>query len=207
MAGIERELANAGGPTAAATSGNCIISRREILTGEKAPWDIWSACDVTLAGIMAIRSGEEGGAAVRIPDFRRQEERDAYRHDFGRQKHFDPQRLFPAGHDTELTRNFSPLMTFLTGDSGCSILCKAVDGIALYPQLADDTSRLRVIQDVTHCLRALPQIRENLPTAHTLIAAYPDTLPARVLRQMLDVIADDLTDDLDQKLEAWLNQR
>jgi len=82
---------------------------RQILTGEKAPWDIYSACDVTLAGIQAIRSGETG-KCEEVPDFRDPAVRDKYRNDNFQQKHLDPLHVFPEGHDTELTKEYTALM-------------------------------------------------------------------------------------------------
>ena len=111
---------------------------RELLFGEKAPWDIYSAADLTLAGIFANRSMEQGGIPLDIPDFRKQEDRDKYRDD-----HYsvvlndrDPKKIFPDGHDTNITKNFNTLMTKIyplyCGEHGIKLYYRAIDGIKLY---------------------------------------------------------------------------
>ncbi|MBO5763298.1 MAG: Gfo/Idh/MocA family oxidoreductase, partial [Lentisphaeria bacterium] len=52
---------------------------RQFFTGEPAPWDIYSAADVTLAGIMAVESASKGGIPLEIPDLRDPAVRDRYR--------------------------------------------------------------------------------------------------------------------------------
>ena len=52
---------------------------REILFGEKGPFDIYGGCDVTIPGIQALRSQCEGGKPMEVPDFRKKADRDRFR--------------------------------------------------------------------------------------------------------------------------------
>ena len=54
---------------------------REVLTGEKSPWNVYAAADVTLTGIQALRSAVAEGQPMEVPDFRRKDVRDRYRND------------------------------------------------------------------------------------------------------------------------------
>jgi predicted dehydrogenase len=45
------------------------------------PIDVYQACDFTLPGILAYRSALEEGKSLEVPDFRRPEVREQYRHD------------------------------------------------------------------------------------------------------------------------------
>jgi hypothetical protein len=49
-------------------------------------FDIYGGCDVTIPGIQALRSATEGGKPMEVPDFRKKEDRDRYRHDDWRQE-------------------------------------------------------------------------------------------------------------------------
>lgn len=158
---------------------------REFFTGEKAPWDIYAACDVTLAGIMAVRSTEADGCPMRVPDFRDRSAREIFREDERAQAHFDPQLLFPPGHDRNITGNFSSVMSEL-----CDRIPEvraACDGLKLYDRLADDTSRGAVIRSIVKLLAHLPQLAKRVGEATEICNAYPDSAPAQALREMLEL--------------------
>jgi hypothetical protein len=72
---------------------------RQILTGEKAPWDIYAACDVTMAGIMGVKSSLANGEPWTFRISATAAAREAFRADHFAQEHFDPKAIFPAGHD------------------------------------------------------------------------------------------------------------
>jgi len=164
---------------------------REILTGEKAPWDVYSACDVCLAGIMSVRSQTLGGIAVEVPDFRDPAVREKYRHDDFIQQHIDPKTaLFPAGHDTAITGNFAKVMCKLLQawqNSGTILIRQVFDGMKLYPMMADDASRMAVINDVRTLITKLDELCEAFKEAHVIIDAYPDSLAAKMLRSELAI--------------------
>ncbi len=184
---------------------------REILIGEKAPWDIYSACDVCLTGIMAVRSQEQGGIPVAIPDFRNHEIREQYRNDNGRQEHFDPKTaLFPAGHDTAITKNFAKTMTGLLQAwkmGGSQLIRQAYDGMKLYPMIANSDGKLAVISDVRELISKLDELANVIRDAHKIIDAYPDSLAAKALLSELAISEEDKilnTEATRKELTDWL---
>ena len=173
---------------------------RQILTGEPAPWTIYDACDVTLAGIMAVRSHEAGGKPMPIPDFRDPKVREQYRNDEGAMKRpFDPARIFPDGHDPAKTGVFNSLMLQLIRQS--TLLRRACDGAAVYAQIADSENRLKVIQYLDQAHEQLPELRSARKQAQELIAAYPACPAAEALRSALTLAEPDIQDPaLEEKL-------
>ena len=162
---------------------------RQILTGEKGVWDVYSACDVTLAGIMAVKSQLEGGKPVAVPDFRDKAVRDLYRNDTFAQKHFDTNAIFPADQDKALTGQFNSLMLEFNsfgGHVGTILVNAAYDGMKLFPMLANQQSRLAVICDVQKLLAQLPQLAETYRRAKALADTYPDSPGAKAIRENLE---------------------
>ena len=184
---------------------------REILTGEPAPWDIFAACDVTLAGIMAVRSHEAGGQPMEIPDFRDPAVRERYRNDEGSMKRpFDPAGIFPEGHDPEQTSVFTSLMLQLIQQS--TLLRTACDGAVIYDQISDPEKRLQIIQKLNLLLENLPEVLAAREKARQLIEAYPDSHAAEALRSVLtlaepDILDTDLAEKLKKKIAELLKQR
>jgi len=77
--GWERVDIGTGRPDAGAASGHggtdiwtAITFTRALLADEVVPIDVYRMADYTLPGILANRSAEQGGAAVHVPDIRRQ---------------------------------------------------------------------------------------------------------------------------------------
>lgn len=164
---------------------------RQILTGEKAPWDIYSSCDVCLAGIMSVRSQQQGGIPVEVPDFRDPAVREKYRHDDFIQDHFDPATyLFPEGHDKAITGKFSETISHLIQawqNVGTTVVRRAYDGMKIYPILAENIGRMAVINDVKELINTIDSLAEIYRTAREIIDAYPDSHGARVLRSLLEL--------------------
>ncbi len=165
---------------------------REILTGEKSYWDIYNAADVTLAGIMAVRSQQQGGVLVDIPDFRKKAERDKYRNDHGSYvEDFDPQHIFPEDHDPAITGNFTKVMTKLYplySGKGLPMLHMAFDGMRVYEDIADNDGKILVIAKVGQLIRELPEIAEACHEAQKIADAYPDSLPGKMLFGVLSTL-------------------
>lgn len=157
---------------------------RQILTGEKAPWDIYAACDVTMAGIMGVKSSLANGEPMDIPDFRDHAAREAFRADHFAQEHFDPKAIFPAGHDPAITDQFTTVMSRFSsmgGFIGTILVRNVFDGMALYPDLASDQDRFAVIADVRKLIHELPAIASNYREALAIADAYPDTMAAKAI--------------------------
>ena len=177
---------------------------REILTGEPAPWDIFSACDVTLAGIMAVRSHEAGGKPMAIPDFRDPAVRECYRNDNGAMKRpFDPAKIFPDGHDPEQTSVFTNLMLQLIRQS--TLLREACDGAAIFAQISDSENRLQIIRELNQLAEILPELTAARKQAEKLIGMYPDSPAAGALKSVLTLGEPEILDtDLQKKLKQKL---
>ena len=163
---------------------------REILTGEKAPWDIYSACDVCLTGIMAVRSQLEGGKPMEVPDFRDPAVREKYRNDDFIPEHLDPQTyLFPEGHDTAISGKFSKTVLELSNAWQCvgvTLVRRVYDGMNLYSQMANAESKLTVINDTKRLIEIIDSLAETYRTAREIITAYPDSNAAKVLLGLLE---------------------
>ncbi|MCX5758139.1 MAG: hypothetical protein NTU83_06465, partial [Candidatus Hydrogenedentes bacterium] len=83
---------------------------RQILEGTPAPFDIYSAADVTIPGILAYRSSVNGGQPYDVPNFRKKKERDRYRNDHDAQPRFDPNSVcFPKSADKFAHDRLTPI--------------------------------------------------------------------------------------------------
>ena len=183
---------------------------REILTGEKAPWDVYSACDVTAVGILAERSELNNGAPQRIPNFRNKEDRDLFRNDYGTPEVIDPKRIFPDGHDPAITGNFATVMSKFSnfsGNMGMTLLRNARDGMKIYTELAGDADKFAVITDVKNLIKSLPDLASNCRDAKKIMDAYPDCPAATAIRETLALCDADWVMDTDnaiRELQQWL---
>ncbi|MBO4620243.1 MAG: Gfo/Idh/MocA family oxidoreductase [Victivallales bacterium] len=181
---------------------------REILTGEAAPWNIYDACDVTLAGIMAVRSHEANGKPMEIPDFRRSDVREHYRHDQdAMHRPFNPAEIFPVSHDPAQTGAFNSLMLNLI--QYATLLRKACDGAKIYAQIPDGETRLEVIRALNQLLQQLPEMIDARSQAKKLVDTYPECPAADALRSAMilaepEILNADLPEKLRQKLAELL---
>ncbi len=160
---------------------------RQILTGEPAPFDVYTAADVTIPGIQAVRSARAGGQPMDVPDLRDPVQRDRYRKDDWRQEAYDTRGgLFPPGADRTLTTRFSSTMADLIRHS--LLYRQWADWSRVAGDLADPTrlERMRV-----ELLENLPAVRRTYAAARQLIDAYPGSDGARVLREMLEEVGDE----------------
>ncbi|MBO7147894.1 MAG: Gfo/Idh/MocA family oxidoreductase [Lentisphaeria bacterium] len=187
---------------------------REILTGEPAPWNIYSAADVTLTGIMAVHSSLKDGEMVEVPDFRNKAVRDQYRNDdvyYGNA--FDPENIFPEGHDPSLTGQFSELMTKLypkSNGSGLPTYNMAYDGMKIFDNIADAEGKLRIISRVSRLIECLPTLADAIKTARKIADAYPESLPGKMLYDVLDSVDCEKICNVEQttaELRTWLENR
>jgi predicted dehydrogenase len=158
---------------------------REILTGAKAPFDIFSGCDVTLPGILARRSALEGGRPLEVPDFRKKKDRDRYRDDDGRQAPYDVARGVFGGL---VPRPDKPAARF------SSVMKEVVAAAPLYRAYADWRKLRGVLADPAQFLPVAEKLLQHYPKlaaayrdARAIIAAHPRTDGAQVLREMLEI--------------------
>ena len=161
---------------------------REILTGEPAPWNIYAACDVTMAGLMAVRSEKRNGELVKIPDLRKAEDRELCRNDQGDLPDFDTSDVFPAGHETELAGQFTRVMCkfYPFSRGGLILFNNAMDGMRIYNDLRDAESKLQVRNAVARLICELPDLAANCRLAQKIQQAYPDSAPGRTIARVFD---------------------
>ncbi len=180
---------------------------RQILTGEKAPWDIYAAADVTLAGIQALRSAEAEGAPMEIPDFRGRDARDRYRDDTWQQKHIDPYRIFPDDQDLAVTGDFSAAGCAL--NAAATQVRQALDAMKVYP-LAAAEDQIAILALVKSVRDAAPEYAETYARARRIVDAYPDSPGGRALRELLTDVGEEervmRTESFIGEINAWLLQ-
>jgi len=155
---------------------------RQILEGTPAPFDLATAVDCTLPGILAYRSALENGTPQEIPDFRDPAQRDRYRDDHFRQEHFDPERdIFPEGADPARTERF------------CRIMCDLIAGSAHYRAWRDwnrvkeemkEPEKLAPLRE--NLAGVLTNYRATLVEARRLADAYPESIAHQVLTDLLE---------------------
>ena len=182
---------------------------RQILTGEKAPWDIYASSDVTITGIMALKS-VYSGKAEEVPDFRIKEVRDRYRDDHFSPEHLDPNHIFPDGHDTRKTRRFTSIMARMSdfnGQIGVVLVRDVFDGLKIEKDFSGPGEREQLVQDVRKLIRDLPAIAKNYRDARALLEAYPDCPAGRAIASTLEAGYEEKVLDTDRtiaELRAWL---
>ena len=163
---------------------------RQIFTGEKAPWDVYSACDVTMAGLMAIRSAELNGQAVTIPDMRDPAVREQYRNDFKKPDTIDCTAVFPEGHDPAITGAFTTVMTKLLPlmpGTGLPLFNNVMDGMKIYDQIKNLDGKLKLRNDANRLVRDLPEIANNCRIAKQIMDTYPDCIAGRTIANVFAV--------------------
>lgn len=162
---------------------------RQILEGTPAPFDIYTAADCTMPGILAYRSSVEGGAPQDVPDLRDPAQRDAYRMDDFAQPRYDYKGgLFPAGADQDLTCRFSLTMRdLITG----AVAYEAYRQWLLV--LEDMAEPAQILPVVDHLIEALPRLNEVQAVARQIADRYPESEGARVLGEMLALSGEGVT--------------
>ncbi len=158
---------------------------REILTGEKSPFDIYGSCDVTIPGIMALRSSLEGGKPMAVPDFRKKADRDRYRSDDWEQGRYDTKRGVFGGFvpkPGQKAANFSAVMKAMV--LYAPMYRAYADWKKVESALADPTEMQPVAQQLLDNYSALCSAYKD---ARAIIKAHPRSDGARVLAEMLEV--------------------
>lgn len=160
---------------------------RQIFTGAKAPFDIYGACDVTIPGILAFRSSTEGGKPYDVPNFAKRAERSRWRDDHWAQKRYDTRKgVFPAGADFKITQHFARTMRDLIGHT--TAYRAYADWGKVQKDLVNPSAYLEIVNRV---LSAYPEIVKTYRMARRIVDAYPKSDGARVLREMLELGAED----------------
>ena len=158
---------------------------REILTGEKGPFDIYGGCDVTIPGIQAIRSALEGGKPMEVPDFRKKADRKRYRDDDWKQERYNTSRGVFGGFvppAEEPAAKFSSVMKDLITTS---INYRSyADWKKVSSAISDESQFLPIAEKLLDCY---PLLKETYLNARAIIDKYPKSDAAQVLGEMLEI--------------------
>lgn len=182
---------------------------REILTGEKGPWNIYAACDVTLPGLLAQRSAFQGGKPIAIPDFRKKEDRDAYRfdtcEDFPR---YTPDCAFPPDCDTELVKDFDNSMIKVFENGGLlQSLHTVLQGMEIYKYVTSDSDRLPIVSEAIRLRETLPELEKHCRILERIMDAYPDSNGGKTIRHGFNNIPKEKVYNVEDTLaevDTWL---
>lgn len=156
---------------------------REILTGEKGPFDIYGACDVTIPGIQALRSSLAGGTPHPVPDFRLQCERDTYRTDDWQMARYDVQRgVFGGANLNGKAATFTTTMKAMVLQA--PVYRAYADWKKVRPALVHERDFLTVARNVLVNYAPLAAAYRD---ARAIVDAYPQSDGARVLAEMLEL--------------------
>ncbi len=160
---------------------------RHILFDKPAFFDIYTAADVTLPGILAYRSCCENGAPYDVPDFRQQADRDAWRDD-----HVAPERpdvaqgSFPKEADREVVAPFNRVIRDLINNA------LAYRAYVDWRQVLDDMENpAEILSTLDRAIECAPALRETIFEAQAIIDAYPQSEGARALREMMEIAQAD----------------
>ena len=156
---------------------------RQILFGTPAPFDIYSAADVTIPGILAYRSSREGGMPFDVPDFRNKKERAKYRGDNVAQARYDVETVcFPRRADKALTGEFSSVMSDLLHH------VQVYRSYADWAQVIDTVEDPSKVVDLANAvIKAYPAMVGVMKKARALADAYPRSEGARLLNEILEL--------------------
>ncbi|MCE9613930.1 MAG: Gfo/Idh/MocA family oxidoreductase [Lentisphaerae bacterium] len=164
---------------------------RQILEGTPAPFDVYTAADCTIPGILAYRSQMEGGTPHEVPDFRLPAERERYRTDDVRQPPYDYREgLFPASADRKLTGTFTSTMRDLIATTATFRACRDWTRVA---DDVEDPARLLVLAD--QAIAGMPKLLATQQAARRIADHYPESDGARVLQDLLTLGEADLAAD------------
>ena len=87
------------------------------------------------------------------------------------------------------------------------LLRRACDGAAVYGQVRDAETRLKIIRDLNLLLEQLPEITASRNQAGELIAAYPECPAAEALQSALTLAEPEIRDAaLKEKLQRKLSE-
>jgi hypothetical protein len=156
---------------------------RQILYGTPAPWDIYSAADVTIPGILGYRSSLENGKPYDVPNFRKKSDRDRWRDDHTAQPRYNLEKgCFPLRADKRRTGQFTTIMRDLIAHA------LAYRAYADWAQVFDDVKEPgRVVDLADRLVERYPAMRQTMRRARQLADAYPRSDGAQVLREVLEL--------------------
>ncbi len=174
---------------------------RQIFTGEKAPLDIYSSADVTLAGIQAVRSAVHEGEPMEVPDFRDKAVRDRYRNDHWQAKHLDPEGIFPENQDIHITGDFTTVCRDMI--PLIKLVRCALDGMKVY-RFVPPEQKIIVVEQVRELREKLPEVAACYQRMRKIADAYPESMGGEAMLEKLDLGEESLILDT-AKISGILN--
>lgn len=175
---------------------------RQILTGEAAPFDIYTAVDATTPGILALRSASEGGTPYDVPDFRNKAEREPWRNDQWAQERIDPlTQAFGDEVDAASVSDFTQTMSEL-------VLWAPRVRAWIDWRKVEIKSKEWLIPMGQQVVDGYQTIIKIYHRAREIADTHPHTEGARVLREMLELgyETDVLAEDYQAKTEQALTE-
>ncbi len=154
---------------------------RQILEGTPGPFDIYTAADCTLQGILAYRSALQNAKPYDIPDFRDPKQRDPWRNDHLAQERFDHVNgLFPADADPSVTLSFTATMKDLIHLTTTYRAWR--DWSLVATDMSDPNAALPLADKL---IASLAQLQSTQKHARRIADLNPGSTGARVLNEML----------------------
>jgi len=175
---------------------------RQILTGEKAPWDVYAASDVTITGIQALRSALAEGQPMEVPDFRDKAVRDRYRNDNFLPPHIDPAHIFPDDQDLAITGDFAPVCKTMI--PLIRLVRSTLDAMKVYDFVQKD-QQIIVIDQVKELRSKIGEVQACYKRMRKIADAYPESQGGIAMREKLEIGEEALVMDTD-KLTSMLNE-
>ena len=177
---------------------------RQILTGEKAPWDVYAASDVTITGIQALRSALAEGEPMEVPDFRDKSVRNRYRGDNWLPPHIDPAHIFPDNQDLAVTGDFAPVCKTMI--PLIRLVRCALDGMKVY-DFVQKEQQILVIDTVKELRSRIGEVQDCYRRMRKIADAYPESQGGVAMLEKLDLGEEALIMDaeaLTKKLNEFL---
>ena len=184
---------------------------RNIFEGIPCPMNIYESCDVTMTGLMAQRSADQNGKLLTVPDFRDPAQREQFRNDFEKPFYFDPQKIFPEGHDPAISGNFNRTMIELYPyeEGGLPLFDNVYDGMKIYDQILNDDAKLKIRDAASRLIREMPALAESCQMAKKIMQAYPDCIAGKSLATIFATHDLELLTDPERviaEVRAWIEK-
>ena len=101
--------------------------------------------------------------------------------------------ICPEGHDTSITGDFCKIMVELCKHERTWRI--AFDGAKILPLAKDEKERAVIKESIEQLSKDFDAVMASIASARKLIAAYPDTKPAKAMAEMISLFEPELSDN------------